>query len=49
MGVPINMGIERRPEYRLLFPIIGKSYEVHQKEIESLMSWPKCRQPSFYL
>ena len=35
-GVPINMGIERRLECRLWFPIIYKWHIVHEKKNESL-------------
>ena len=34
-GAPINMGIERRLEYRLWFPLIDKWHTVHQKNWKS--------------
>ena len=40
-GVPINMGIQRRLEYRLWFQIIDKWHKMHQKNIE-ITSFPKC-------
>jgi len=39
--VPINIGMERRLDYRLSFPIIDKLHKVHQKGIESLISFPE--------
>ena len=31
---PWNMGIERRPKYRLWYPTVDSYHKVHQKEIE---------------
>ena len=32
-GFAINIGMERRLEYRLSFPIINKLHKVHQKRL----------------
>jgi len=42
MGVPINMGINRRLEYRLWFLIIDNEIKCINKKIENLKSYTKC-------
>ena len=48
-GVPINMGIERRLENHLWFPIIDKWHKVHQKKIETSNVFSKMLCTSLYL